>query len=42
MSYIDNFVIPVPKANLGQHIGRLSDDDLTRLDRAAVVFLGLA
>jgi mRNA interferase MazF len=31
----------VPKANLGQRVGRLSDDDLIRLNRAAVVFLGL-
>jgi mRNA interferase MazF len=32
----------VPKSSLGDHIGRLSDDDLVRLDRAIVVFLGLA
>jgi mRNA interferase MazF len=32
----------VPKANLGDRIGRLADDDLLRLDRAIVVFLGLA
>ena len=32
----------VPKANLGDHIGQLADDDLVRLDRAIVVFLGLA
>jgi mRNA interferase MazF len=35
-------ITTVPKANLGQCIGRLSDDDLTRLARASVVFLGLA
>jgi len=35
-------ITTVPKANLGQRVGRLSDDDLTRLARAAVVFLGLA
>jgi mRNA interferase MazF len=35
-------ITTVPKANLGQRIGRLSDHDLTRLARAAVVFLGLA
>lgn len=32
----------VPKASLGQRIGRLGDEDLVRLDRAVVVFLGLA
>jgi mRNA interferase MazF len=37
-----NNITTVPKANLGQRIGRLSNDDLTRLARAAVVFLGLA
>lgn len=35
-------ITTVSKANLGQRIGRLKDDDLTRLARAAVVFLGLA
>lgn len=35
-------ITTVPKASLGDHIGRLSDDDLVRLDRAMVVFLGLA
>jgi mRNA interferase MazF len=35
-------ITAVPKGNLGQRIGRLSDDDITRLSRAAVVFLGLA
>jgi len=32
----------VPKTNLGRRIGRLGDEDLVRLDRAIVVFLGLA
>jgi mRNA interferase MazF len=32
----------VPKTNLGDHIGQLSDADLVRLDRAIIVFLGLA
>jgi len=32
----------VPKTNLGRQIGRLADEDLVRLDRAIVVFLGLA
>ena len=35
-------ITTVPKAGLGDHIGQLSDDDLVRLDRAIVVFLGLA
>jgi mRNA interferase MazF len=35
-------ITTVPKASLGQRIGRLKDDDLARLARAAVVFLGLA
>ncbi len=35
-------ITTVPKANLSRRIGRLSDDDLIRLARAAVVFLGLA
>jgi mRNA interferase MazF len=32
----------VPRAKLGEHIGRLADDDMVRLGRAMVVFLGLA
>ena len=35
-------ITTVPKSNLGGRIGQLSDDDLTRLERAVVVFLGLA
>ena len=35
-------ITTVPKASLGQRIGQLNDDDLTRLNRSAVVFLGLA
>jgi mRNA interferase MazF len=31
----------VPRAALGEHIGRLADEDIVRLDRAIVVFLGL-
>jgi mRNA interferase MazF len=34
-------ITTVPKANLRQRVGRLRDDDLIRLNRAAVVFLGL-
>lgn len=32
----------VPRTSLGQQIGRLRDDDVLRLNRAIVVFLGLA
>lgn len=34
-------ITAVPKANPEPRVGRLSDDDLVRLNRAAVVFLGL-
>jgi mRNA interferase MazF len=32
----------VPKAKLGARIGSLGDEDLVRLNRAMIVFLGLA
>jgi mRNA interferase MazF len=32
----------VPRTSLGEQVGRLADEDLVRLDRAIVVFLGLA
>jgi mRNA interferase MazF len=32
----------VPRTNLGEQIGRLGDEDLARMERAIVVFLGLA
>ncbi len=32
----------VPKGKLGARIGRLDDEDMVRLNRAMVVFLGLA
>lgn len=35
-------VAAVPRSRLGKHIGRLRNEDMTRLDRALVVFLGLA
>lgn len=35
-------VTTVPKKRLGRKIGRLDDDDILRLNRALVVFLGLA
>jgi mRNA interferase MazF len=31
----------VPRTSLGEPIGRLGDEDVVRLDRAIVVFLGL-
>ena len=35
-------ITTVPRSKLGERIGRLGDDDLIRLSRALVVFLGLA
>jgi mRNA interferase MazF len=35
-------VTTVPRADLTQHLGRLPDAELVRLDRALLVFLGLA
>jgi mRNA interferase MazF len=35
-------VITVPKARLGRRIGRLGAEDVVRLNRAMLVFLGLA
>lgn len=35
-------VTTVPKSRLGERLGRLADEDLVRLNRALVVFLGLA
>lgn len=32
----------VPRSKLGQQLGRLGDDDMVRLGRAVMVFLGLA
>lgn len=32
----------VPRSKLGEHVGRLGDEDMIRLNRAIVVFLGLA
>lgn len=38
---VDKLII-VSRTSLGEQIGRLGDEDLVRLDRAIVVFLGLA
>jgi mRNA interferase MazF len=35
-------VTTVPREKLGQRIGRLDDEDVVRLNRAVLVFLGLA
>ncbi|HVS25045.1 MAG TPA: type II toxin-antitoxin system PemK/MazF family toxin [Gammaproteobacteria bacterium] len=35
-------ITTVPRAKLGRRIGRLGDEDVVRLNRAALVFLGLA
>lgn len=35
-------ITTVPKTKLGQRIGRLDDEDTARLNRAVLVFLGLA
>lgn len=35
-------VTTVPKAKLGKRIGRLATEDMVRLNRALMVFLGLA
>ena len=35
-------VTTVPKAKLGRRIGRLADNDMVRMNRALMIFLGLA
>jgi len=35
-------VSTIPKAKLGDRIGRLADHDVVRLNRAMMIFLGLA
>jgi mRNA interferase MazF len=35
-------ITTVPKAKLGARIGRLGDEDMVRLNRAVLVFLGMA
>lgn len=35
-------VTTMPRDNLGNHLGRLRDEDIVRLNRAMLVFLGLA
>jgi mRNA interferase MazF len=35
-------ITTVPKAKIGKRIGRLGDEDMVRLNRAVLVFLGMA
>jgi len=35
-------ITTVPKAKLGMRVGRLGNEDILRLNRAALVFLGMA
>ena len=35
-------ITTVPKAKIGTRVGRLDDEDVLRLNRAVIVFLGLA
>ena len=35
-------ITTMPRANVRDHLGRLADADLIRLDRALLVFVGLA
>lgn len=35
-------ITTLPRSKLGEHIGRLNDEDLVRLGRSIMVFLGLA
>lgn len=34
-------VTTVPRSSLGEHLGRLRDDELVALNRSLIVFLGL-
>ena len=35
-------ITTVPKSKVGARVGRLADDDIARLNRAVLVFLGIA
>lgn len=35
-------VMTIPRANLNEHLGRLPDADVVKLNRALIVFLGIA
>jgi mRNA interferase MazF len=38
---VDN-ITTAPRTRIGAHVGRLADEDMVRLNRAVLVFLGLA
>ncbi len=35
-------ITTIPRTKLGAHVGRLDDEDMVRLNRAVLVFLGIA
>jgi mRNA interferase MazF len=35
-------ITTVPRSKLGARVGRLADEDMVRLNRAVLVFLGIA
>jgi mRNA interferase MazF len=35
-------ITTVPRSKIGGHVGRLADEDMVRLNRAVLVFLGIA
>ena len=35
-------ITTLPKSKMGERVGRLADEDMVRLNRAVLVFLGLA
>lgn len=35
-------ITTVPKTKIGRHIGRLTDEDIIRVNRAVLLFLGMA
>jgi mRNA interferase MazF len=35
-------ITTIPRSRLGQRVGRLADEDMVRIGRAVLVFLGLA
>ncbi len=39
---MDDKITTIPRSKLGERVGQLNDDDMIRLSRALVVFLGLA
>jgi mRNA interferase MazF len=35
-------IVTVPRDKMGAHVGRLDDEDMVRVNRAVMLFLGLA